>query len=453
MESEAHAYSQTLGEQESIWFKISPLVNAADPMGILKRLVSRQSGCFPIQMRDEKIFFLSEVDHFKHVLVTKVDTYEKYFDGLKPIFGKAMITIDGALWQKVRQPQQPYFHPNVYAGYVPHFMVALRRKAADWAALAQTGQPVEMLEQTWGLAADMVCRALFDREVPFNPRAVFGAVKAYTDVSHHRAIRMKKVAGGLTEVTDAEVPAQAIGAWLTLPEAVISAKPWQNRADTLLQALLRSGDDPSMWEWDHQQVLDEIKQYLWAGTETTALTLGWAFYLLSQHPAVAERIRRESETICGDREPTAADLEQLTYTRSAVLETLRMYPPAWALVRTATAEDTIAGHKIMPGDRIVLLPYLVHRDERYWEDPERFDPDRFAPGKVAKRVKYSYLPFGGGKRFCIGGQMAQMEVMLALSQLLRRFRVEYAGPVPAQIAASVTLMPKGGLPFRLRALS
>src|SRR3990172_4245105 len=120
MTTEARAYSQTLGEEASIWFKISPFVNAADPMGILKRLCARQGGCVPVNFRSERIYFLSEIEYLKHVLVDNVDNYAKYFDGLKPIFGNAMITIDGALWQKVRQPQQAYFHPNVYAGYFPH---------------------------------------------------------------------------------------------------------------------------------------------------------------------------------------------------------------------------------------------------------------------------------------------------------------------------------------------
>ncbi len=453
MTSEAQAYSQTLGQEESIWFKISPFVNSADPMGVLKRLCDRQGGCVPVSFRGERIFFLSEIEYMRHALVDNVDNYAKYFDGLKPIFGKAMITIDGALWQKVRQPQQPYFHPNVYASYMPFFAVAVRNRMDQWSQLARKGEVVEMLEQTWGLAADMVCRALFDREVPFNPRAVFSAVKAYTDVSEHKAIRMKRVAGELSEVTDAEAPAQAIGAWLSLPEAVISATPWQNREKTLLNMMLQSQDDPSMFEWDHQQVVDEIKQYLWAGTETTALTLGWALYLLSQHPEVAEKIRREGEDVYGDREPNGDDIEKLVYTRQVVLETLRLYPPAWAFIRTAVGDDEIAGQKIKPGDRIVMLPYLIHHSEKYWDNPEEFRPERFEPGSIKKRVKYSYIPFGAGKRFCVGGQMAQMETVLALSQLVRRFRAEWAGNGPPQIAASVTLMPRGGLPFRLRELS
>ncbi|MEQ1716810.1 MAG: cytochrome P450 [Hyphomicrobium sp.] len=453
MTTEARAYSQTLGEEDSIWFKISPFVNSDDPMGILKRLCARQGGCMPVNFRSERIYFLSEIEYLRHALVDNVDNYAKYFDGLKPIFGKAMITIDGALWQKVRQPQQPYFHPNIYASYLPHFMVAVRAKMDQWSKLAASGEPVEMVEQTWGLAADMVCRALFDREVPFNPKAVFGAVKAYTDASQHRSIRMKKVSGELQEVTDGEAPAQAIGAWLSLPEAVIDATPWLHREKTLLTMMQAAEADANMPAWNHQQVLDEIKQYLWAGTETTALTLGWAFYLLSQHPEVAEKIRREGEEVYGDREPNADDLDKLTYTRSVVLETLRLYPPAWAFIRTAVGEDTIAGHTINPGDRIVMLPYLVHHSEKYWDNPEEFRPERFEPGAMKKRVKYSYLPFGAGKRFCVGGQMAQMETALALSQLVRRFRAEYTGTSAPKIAASVTLMPRGGLPFRLHALN
>jgi len=453
MTSEARAYSQTLGEEQSVWFKISPFINAHDPMAVLMRLSARYGGCIPINLRSEKIYILSEIEHVRRVLVDNVDNYVKYFDGLKPIFGNAMITVDGALWQKVRQPQQAHFHPNVYAEYVPYLLVSLRRKIDEWSALARRGETFELLEQTWSLAADMICRALFDREVPFNPQAVFGAVKAYTDASNHRSIRLKKVNGELTDVTEEEPPAQAIGAWLTLPEAVISAAPWQGRERTLLKMMQSAEADPSMPAWDHQQVQDEIKQYLWAGTETTALTLGWALYLLSQHPEVADQIRLEGEQVYGERDPTAADVERLDYTRSVMLEALRLYPPAWALIRTAAGADEIAGHKINAGDRIVLCPYVVHHDPKYWDDPEAFRPERFAPGRIKKRVKYSYLPFGAGKRFCLGGQLSQVETILTLSQLMRRFRPEYVGRMPPQIAASVTLMPLGGLPFRFHELT
>ena len=448
MTTEEQNYTRTLGEEQSIWFKISPFMDAPDPTAVLMRLHERHGGCIPISFRSEKIYLVSDAEHIKHVMVDNVDNYAKYFDGLKPIFGNAMITVDGALWQKIRTPQQPYFHPKVYSRYVPYFMVALRSKITEWEQLAERGETVEMLEQSWTLAADMVCRALFDREVPFNPHAVFGAVKAYTDTANHRSIRVKKMSGDLSEGHENEPLSDAIGAWLGLPEAVIGALPWHAREKTLLNMLQAAEDNPEMPIWDRQQVLDEIKQYLWAGTETTALTLSWALYLLFQHPESIERIRQEADEVFGTREPRAADLESLTYTRSVVFETLRLYPPAWALIRTATGEDEIAGHKIEAGDRLALLPYVVHHDPRYWDEPEAFRPERFEPGQAKKRVKYSYLPFGAGKRFCIGGQLAQLELVLALTSILRRFEPEYLGEVPPPIAPSVTLIPKHGLPFR-----
>jgi cytochrome P450 len=318
MTIDAQTYSQTLGEEQSVWYKVSPFINADDPMAVLTRLSQRQGRCIPINLRSEKIYILSEVEHARRVLVDNVDNYVKYFDGLKPIFGNAMITVDGALWQKIRKAQQPYFHPSVYSEYVPYLLVSLAKKMDEWSALARSGATFELLEETWSLAADMICRALFDREVPFNPHAVFGAVKSYTDPANHRSIRIKKVSGDLKVVTDEEPPAHAIGAWLTLPEAVISAAPWQGREETFLKMMLSAETDPDMPDWNRMQVQDEIKQYLWAGTETTALTLGWTFYLLTQHPEIADKIRREGEEVYGDRAPTAADVERLTYTRSVM---------------------------------------------------------------------------------------------------------------------------------------
>ncbi len=129
-----------------------------------------------------------------------------------------------------------------------------------------------------------------------------------------------------------------------------------------------------------------------------------------------------------------------------------MFPPVWALIRIAKEDDEIEGHKVRAGDKVVMLTYVAHHNPKYWDEPERFDPERFAPERAKKRVKYSYLPFAAGKRSCIGGALSQIENMLAVAQLLRRFTPEFAGTVPANIHATVTLCPKGGLPFRIREL-
>jgi cytochrome P450 len=439
--------------EESIWFKLTPLLkDPKNPMGILMQTAERYGAVIPVSMAHQRVVLISEPQFFKHVLVTKADNYIKYFDGLKPIFGNSMITHDGVLWQKIRMPQQPAFHPDAFAEYIPYFNEAIRNKMVNWAQLAKTGETVEMVEQTWTLAADMICKALFDRDMPFNPHVVFRYVKTYTDVMNHKSIRDKKQAGDVSGFTEAS-PAEAVEAWMSVPPAVLAADPREEREKTLLKMIESAVADPEIPEFDRQQAIDELKQYLWAGTETTALTLAWALYLVSKHPEAAERIRREGEEVCADREPNAADYSALTYTRAVIQETMRIYPPIWSLIRTAAGPDEIDGKEIKPGDRIVLFGYGAHHNPKFWEQPEEFRPERWMGEAAKKRVKYSYIPFGAGKRSCIGGAMSQVENTLALSLLLRRFRPEYVGPEPAQIHATVTLSPRGGLKFRIHELS
>jgi cytochrome P450 len=362
-----------------------------------------------------------------------------------------MITNDGALWQKIRMPQQPAFHPDMFAEYIPYFLDAIRTKMGIWEDLAKSGETVEMVEQTWTLAADMICKALFDRDMPFNPHVVFKCVKTYTDVQGHKSIRLKVNSGEEFEMTE-EGASKAMEVWGSVPPAVMGADPREERERTLLKMIQAAVDDPNVPEFDQAQAIDELKQYLWAGTETTALTLAWALYLASKHPETAERIRKEGEDVYGDREPTAADYSALAYTRAVIQETMRLYPPIWGFIRVATKTEVIGGKEIRPGDRVMLFAYGAHHSEKYWDAPEEFRPERFMGDAAKKRKPYTYLPFGGGKRSCIGGAMSQVENTLALSILLRRFRPEYVGNEPPGINGTVTLTPKGGLHFRIHEL-
>ncbi len=450
--SVSYSASHGLGEEQSIWFKLTPLLAQENPMQMLMQLADKYGGVIPVNLKNQRVVLLSDVEHFKRVLVENADNYTKYFDGMRPVFGKSMITIDGALWQKIRRPQQAAFHPNMFEEYFPYLMQAIRTKSEIWAECARSGETVEMVEQTWTLAADMVCRALFDREMPFNPHFVFGMVKTYTDVMNHKEIRLKKVSGELEEVSEANA-AKAMEEWGAVPDTVLDAPILEHREKTLLNMILEAEADPDFPEFDHQQVVDEMKQYMWAGTETTALTLAWCLYLLSQNPHVADKIRAEADAVCGDREPNWDEVQQLAYTRQVIQETMRLYPPIWALIRVAAGDDVIDGHEIHAGDKIVMGVYLAHHSPKYWTDPETFQPERFAPERMKKRVKYSYLPFAAGKRACIGGALSQIENTLALVTLLRRFNPEYVGPVPAKIQSTVTLCPQGGLPFRIRELN
>src|SRR3990170_6606044 len=235
---EPAAHAQGLGEESSIWFKLTPLLKGdpENPMRTLMAMAERYGPVIPVNLQSQRIILLSEPEHFKHVLVTKADAYIKYFDGLKPIFGKSMITNDGALWQKIGMPQQPAFHPDMFAEYIPYFLAAIRTKMELWAGLAKTGETFEMVEQTWTLAADMICKALFDRDMPFNPHVVFKCVKTYTDVMNHRDIRLRKQAGEIFEMND-EDAAKSMEVWASVPAAVMGADPREERERTLLKMI------------------------------------------------------------------------------------------------------------------------------------------------------------------------------------------------------------------------
>ncbi|GJL99185.1 MAG: hypothetical protein DHS20C07_08650 [Methyloligella sp.] len=439
--------SHDLGEEQSIWFKLTPLLKGANPMQVVMHMCEKYGGVIPINLKDQKLWFMSDVEHFRRVLVTNADNYTKYFDGIRPIFGDSMITVDGNLWQNIRTPQQPAFHPKAFDNYFPFLVEAINAKCDRFSELAKSGETVEMVEETWTLAADMVCRALFDRKMPFNPHFVFKAVKTYTDVSSHKSIRLGRQSGELKDISEVD-PAKAVETWLSVPEMVLGEDPLTTREHTLMAMLMNAKNDENIPDFDENQVIDELKQYLWAGTETTALTLAWTFYIASQHEDVREKILAEAEEVYGGREPTIEDIQKLTYTKNVAQETLRMFPPIWALIRVAQEDDVIEGHEIKAGDKMVMCTYAAHHSSKYWNNPEEFDPDRFSPDRMKRRVKYSYLPFGAGKRSCIGGQFSFLEICLALPTLLKRFQPEYIGD-PIQLNATVTLTPKGGLPFRI----
>ncbi|MBX9925967.1 MAG: cytochrome P450 [Hyphomicrobiaceae bacterium] len=447
------ATSEGLGE-DTIWYKLSALHRAdlTNPMTNLLKLQDRYGSVIAINMGNQRVLFVTEPELFKHVLVTKADTYIKYFDGLRPVFGKSMITTDGVLWQKIRMPQQPAFHPDAFAEYIPYFLTAIDAKMAIWDRMAETGETFEMVEQTWTLAADMICKALFDRDMPFNPHVVFKCVKTYTDVVGHKDIRLRRQSGELVALED-ESAAKAMETWHAVPPAIIASDPRDERERTLLKMIQDVVADPTVPEFDEAQAIDELKQYLWAGTETTALALAWSLYEIAKNPEIGDRIRAESAAVFGDRRPTAADYSSLAYTRAVIQETMRIYPPVWGLIRVATEIDKLGDTDVRPGDRVVVFSYGAHHNPKFWEAPSEFRPERWMAGAAKKQVKMSYIPFGAGKRSCIGGAMSQVENTLALAVMLRRFQPEYVGPMPAGINATVTLTPRGGLPFKVKRLA
>jgi len=198
-----------------------------------------------------------------------------------------------------------------------------------------------------------------------------------------------------------------------------------------------------------KQVRDEALTLLIAGHETTANALTWTWYLLSQNPAVEARMHAEIDSALGGRLPAFDDVPKLPYTSGVFAESLRLYPPAWAIGRRAREDYSIGGYAIPAKSILLMSPWVVHRDPRWWPEPERFDPDRWHPDEAAKRPKFAYFPFGGGARVCIGERFAWAEGVLVLSTIAQRWKMRLVPGHPVETRAVITLRPKHGMKMTL----
>jgi cytochrome P450 len=218
----------------------------------------------------------------------------------------------------------------------------------------------------------------------------------------------------------------------------------------LLARLVAAKDEGSGARMTPREVRDQVVTIFLAGHETTAVALTWIWYVLSQRPEAEARMHAELDAVLAGRAPDAADLPRLIFTRALVQEVMRLYPPVPNLLaRRAAQADTVAGVRIPRGAMVAVTPWIVHRHRRLWDDPERFDPERFLGGGPAGRPRLAYIPFGAGPRVCIGAQLAMTEIMLALATLAQRYRPRLGGGQTVELQHRVTLRPVGGLRMRL----
>jgi cytochrome P450 len=391
----------------------------------------------------------------RRVLVEQSANYPKAkmdIEFFAAIFGGGLLGLDGEDWRRHRRIMAPAFDPRSVAAYGPAMAASIQSFLARWDALPDEA-PIDMSQEMTTLTLEVISRTVFSAdggEMGGLVRDVLlrGAASSESAnlldllpvIAPWRMKRRKKDLAQASQPLDA-----AIEALLAQREARTHDGP----AD-LIDRLMAARDAETGGRLNAKEIRDEIVTIYIAGHETTASTLSWTWYLLSQRPAHLRRLQAELDAQLGGRPPEPADLTRLPYTRCVVEEAMRLYPAAPGLSsRRAMADDELCGVKIRKGTSVNVLPWVVHRHEQLWPDPETFDPERFSPERSAERPRFAYLPFGGGPRVCIGQVLAINESILALAALAQRYSARLAPDANVAPKANITLQFQHGLPMVL----
>jgi cytochrome P450 len=427
-----------------------------DPLATYGALGRRYGDAVRLPLsRKHTFFLLSRPEYAEHVLVQHQDSYVKAFTyrPLKAFLGDGLLTAEGAVWQRHRRVVQPVFSHRHVQSFAPAIVEAARKRFAGWTA----GTTVDVAAEMRTLTMDVIGRVLFGTDLAGDAEPVGRAVSFLQSSMMLASIlptflppeRVRTVAERV--VPSVGRASQTLGSLVTRIIDDRIAAPHGNPSD-LLDLLLAAGQDDQPLRRD--EIRDEVMTLVLAGHETTANTLTWALTLLSHYPAAREALAAEVDEVVGDRDPRADDVDTLQWTQAVVNETMRLYPPAWTVERDALEDDDIAGIRVAAGDTVAISPYLLHRHPEFWPNPEGFDPRRFVGGKpdalrasgssdASTRPRYAFMPFGGGRRICVGAGLAQLEATLALAVLAQTALVDLLPTASLRARADVTLHPRG----------
>jgi len=443
------------------------LLTRREPPNRMFEQIARSHG--PVShyvMAGEHVYLLSDPDLVNDVFLTHARDVMKGrgLQAAKALLGNGLLTSEGEFHLRQRRLAQPAFHRQRIAAYADQMVSEAMRHQASW----EDGAQVEMVDEMTSMTFAIVGRTLFGTDLTGDARTFgdtleelmsgFGQLSALGNEKLVRALPQGRYL--LSRVQDLDVVVQRIidehRAKLASGEA----------GDDLLTWMIQARDEQGAAEFGaamtDDQLRDEVMTMVLAGHETTAMALSWAWWLLSSHPTVAERVASEASALLHDasapdglRAPTIDDIAALPFTHAVVAETIRLYPPAWIMGRRTLTDMTIGGFDIPSGSIVLASPWIIHRDPELWPRATSFHPDRWldADGRYDESApgqrRGAYLPFGFGNRRCIGEQFAWTEAVLLLATLAPRWQPKLVPGSPVDTMAAVTLRPKHGLPMTL----
>jgi cytochrome P450 len=393
---------------------------------------------------------LSHPDHIQQVLQGNFANYRKGrgYKILKLSLGEGLLTSEGALWQRQRKMTQPSFQGQQVASFVGTMAENTLPMLRRWETNAQQNTAFDIVPDFMRLTLNIAAQVLFTTNLEADAESIRRTLDIGRDYSVDRAWSIFPPPLSIPTRRNREYRS-ALANIHGIIDRIIAARRREPTPISDLLTMLMDARDESGAAMSDKQLRDEVITLLTAGHETTTLVLAWTCFLIGMRPEVVERMSSEAAFLNG-RTPVYEDLMKLRYSRMVVEESMRLYPPVWTLARTAVNEDEIGGYRIPAGSEILIFPYITQRHPRWWQDPDTFRPERFAPENSAARPRYAYLPFGAGPRTCIGLNFAMTEILVALTLILQRFRIKLAiDPATVRADPSVTLQPRPGVPVRL----
>jgi cytochrome P450 len=400
-----------------------------------------------VKLGPQVLHLVSHPAWIRYVLATHQANYHKSaeYRAIEPLVGRGLVTSEGELWTHQRKLIQPGFHLDRIRAFGTLMTDAAQAMLARWQGHAESDQPFDVAPEMAHLTMIVAGRAMFTREVAEEARQVG---EALTVALRHAGQAMQSPFP-LPDFLPTPSNRRFHSAIRALDRIVYRMIDERRRSgeDTgdLLSMLMLARDAETGETMSDQQLRDEVMTLFIAGHETTANLLTWAWYLLAKSPPAERRLRAELDAALGGRAPTVDDLPKLPYTLMVLQETMRLYPPAWIISRTPLADDEIAGYHIPAGSTVMMSQYVTHRHPDFWEQPEGFDPERFASHPPA-----AYFPFGGGPRTCIGNNFALLEARLVLATVAQRYHLELLPGHPVEPESVVTLRPRHGVQVSLR---
>lgn len=389
-------------------------------------------------------------DGIEYVLVKNAQNFKKSRDyrALKAVLGNGLLTSEGSFWQAQRKLIQPAFRHENIVNYARIMTEAAGTMLAAW----RNRETRDVHEDMMGLTLEIVAKSLFGSNVSQTARGVGQAVNTVLSLFIDQANLAFWLPEKLPIPKSARLRKSIEHLNNVIREIIRRRRAHPHPMNDLLQTLLAMQDESGAGMSD-EQLRDEVMTLFLAGHETTANSLTWTLYLLSQNLAVEEALGAELRSVLQGRAPTAADLARLPYTEMVVRESMRLYPPAWGIGRRAIHDFELDGYRIPAGTNLFLLQVLTHHDARFFPEPQRFDPERWRddPTRNGKLPRFAYFPFGGGPRVCVGAGFAMMEATLLLATFAQRFQFKLVPGQDVEPLYSVTLRPKQGLKMVLRA--